>query len=268
VCCWVNRGTTAASDSESIRTSACLVSHLNTSRLSRSATPTLKALFPTIRPSMRLPKWGGGNQSLPSRGNTSFSCHRRNRHATALRADAFWPAMLYTQNGLPKLLTRSALVTVHLSSSPGRPRASRGLALRARGLSRYVAFQMDRNPRRFSGVLAGAPECHSILGCERSRSLRCGNRGNASARTVLGRRSRRRKRGRSVQLKRDARMANIGAFRVGSTNTYSRPMGAAHFLTKMLPRVSTEMSLHVLTYNFKRLMRILGAQEVIRAVRT
>jgi hypothetical protein len=35
-------------------------------------------------------------------------------------------------------------------------------------------------------------------------------------------------------------------------------MGATHFLTKTLPRVSTEMSLHVLAYNFKRLMRILG----------
>ena len=44
-------------------------------------------------------------------------------------------------------------------------------------------------------------------------------------------------------------------------------MGSTHFLTKTLPRVSTEMSLHVLAYNFKRLMRILGAQQVIRAVR-
>ena len=29
-------------------------------------------------------------------------------------------------------------------------------------------------------------------------------------------------------------------------------MGATHFLTKTLPRVSTEMSLHVLAYNLKR----------------
>ena len=29
-------------------------------------------------------------------------------------------------------------------------------------------------------------------------------------------------------------------------------MGSTHFLTKRLPRVSTEMSLHVLAYNFKR----------------
>jgi len=45
-------------------------------------------------------------------------------------------------------------------------------------------------------------------------------------------------------------------------------MGATHFLTKTLPRVSTEMSLHVLAYNFKRLIRILGTQRVIRAMRT
>jgi hypothetical protein len=45
-------------------------------------------------------------------------------------------------------------------------------------------------------------------------------------------------------------------------------MGATHFLTKTLPRVSTEMSLHVLAYNLKRLIRILGTQRVIRAMRT
>jgi hypothetical protein len=45
-------------------------------------------------------------------------------------------------------------------------------------------------------------------------------------------------------------------------------MGATHFLTKTLPRVNTEMSLHVLAYNFKRLIRILGTQGVIRAMRT
>jgi transposase len=44
-------------------------------------------------------------------------------------------------------------------------------------------------------------------------------------------------------------------------------MGATHFLTKTLPRVSTEMSLHVLAYNLKRLMQILGTQQVIRAMR-
>ena len=36
-------------------------------------------------------------------------------------------------------------------------------------------------------------------------------------------------------------------------------MGSTHFLTKRLPRASTKMSLHVLAYNFKRVMRIMGA---------
>ena len=44
-------------------------------------------------------------------------------------------------------------------------------------------------------------------------------------------------------------------------------MGATHFLTKTLPRVSTEMSLHVLAYNMKRVMNILGAGTLIEAMR-
>jgi len=35
-------------------------------------------------------------------------------------------------------------------------------------------------------------------------------------------------------------------------------MGATHFLTKTIKRVSTEMSLHVLAYNLKRVMNIMG----------
>jgi transposase len=44
-------------------------------------------------------------------------------------------------------------------------------------------------------------------------------------------------------------------------------MGATHFLTKTLPRVSTEMSLHVLAYNLKRVMQILGIGEMLRVLR-
>jgi len=40
-------------------------------------------------------------------------------------------------------------------------------------------------------------------------------------------------------------------------------MGATHFLTKTLGRVSTEMSLHVLAYNLKRVMKILGIGALI-----
>jgi transposase len=40
-------------------------------------------------------------------------------------------------------------------------------------------------------------------------------------------------------------------------------MGSTHFLTKTLPRVRTEMSLHVLAYNLKRAMQIFGTQTLI-----
>jgi hypothetical protein len=45
-------------------------------------------------------------------------------------------------------------------------------------------------------------------------------------------------------------------------------MGATHFLTKTLDRVSTEMSLHVLAYNFKRVMNLLGTAGMIEAMKT
>jgi len=44
-------------------------------------------------------------------------------------------------------------------------------------------------------------------------------------------------------------------------------MGATHFLTKRLKNVSTEMSLHVLAYNMKRVMNILGTKGLIQAMR-
>jgi transposase len=45
-------------------------------------------------------------------------------------------------------------------------------------------------------------------------------------------------------------------------------MGATHFLTKTMPRVSTEMSLHVLAYNLKRVMQIIGVKPLMQAIRT
>jgi hypothetical protein len=44
-------------------------------------------------------------------------------------------------------------------------------------------------------------------------------------------------------------------------------MGATHFLTRTLGRVSTEMSLQVLAYNMKRVMKILGITETIKVMR-
>jgi transposase len=43
-------------------------------------------------------------------------------------------------------------------------------------------------------------------------------------------------------------------------------MGSAHFLTKTIGRVSTEMSLHVLAYNLKRVMSVLGVAETMQAM--
>ena len=43
-------------------------------------------------------------------------------------------------------------------------------------------------------------------------------------------------------------------------------MGARHFLTRTLGRVSTEMSLHVLAYNMKRVMQIMGVKGLIAAM--
>jgi transposase len=44
-------------------------------------------------------------------------------------------------------------------------------------------------------------------------------------------------------------------------------MGATHFLTRTLPKVRTEMSLHVLAYNMKRMIRMLGTASLINAMR-
>jgi len=43
-------------------------------------------------------------------------------------------------------------------------------------------------------------------------------------------------------------------------------MGSTHFLTRTLKRFSTEMSLHVLAYNLKRVMNILGMGPLIAAM--
>jgi hypothetical protein len=44
-------------------------------------------------------------------------------------------------------------------------------------------------------------------------------------------------------------------------------MGSTHFLTKTLPRVNTEMSLHVLAYNLKRMLNLVGTKTLIEAIR-
>lgn len=44
-------------------------------------------------------------------------------------------------------------------------------------------------------------------------------------------------------------------------------MGATHFQMTTLPHVSTEMSLHILAYNIKRVVNILGVKSLMRALR-
>ena len=49
--------------------------------------------------------------------------------------------------------------------------------------------------------------------------------------------------------------------------TIKARMGATHFPMKRLPRVATEMALHVLAYNLTRVMNILGVAPLITAMR-
>lgn len=51
-------------------------------------------------------------------------------------------------------------------------------------------------------------------------------------------------------------------------NTRKSWMGATHFLTKTKAHVSTEMSLHVLAYNRKRVMNIMGSSHLMKAMAT
>jgi transposase len=48
--------------------------------------------------------------------------------------------------------------------------------------------------------------------------------------------------------------------------TLKMRMGATHFLMKRLPKVATEMALHVLAYNLTRVMNIVGIQPLIAAM--
>ena len=48
--------------------------------------------------------------------------------------------------------------------------------------------------------------------------------------------------------------------------TLKARMGATHFLMKRLPRVTTEMALHVLAYNLTRVLNIVGIKPVMAAV--
>jgi transposase len=49
--------------------------------------------------------------------------------------------------------------------------------------------------------------------------------------------------------------------------TLKMRMGATHFLMKTLPKVATEMALHVLAYNLTRVMNIVGIRPLLAAIR-
>ena len=44
-------------------------------------------------------------------------------------------------------------------------------------------------------------------------------------------------------------------------------MGATHFLMKTLPKVATEMALHLIAYNLTRVMNIVGIKPLFAAIR-
>jgi len=48
--------------------------------------------------------------------------------------------------------------------------------------------------------------------------------------------------------------------------TLKARMGATHFLMKTLPKVASEMALHVLAYNFTRVMNIIGVKPLMAAI--
>jgi hypothetical protein len=43
-------------------------------------------------------------------------------------------------------------------------------------------------------------------------------------------------------------------------------MGSAHFQTKTIPKVSSEMTLQVLAYNMKRAIRLVGTQKIMETI--
>jgi len=49
--------------------------------------------------------------------------------------------------------------------------------------------------------------------------------------------------------------------------TLKMRMGATHFLMKRLPKVATEMALHVLAYNLTRIINIVGVKPLLAAIR-
>ena len=48
---------------------------------------------------------------------------------------------------------------------------------------------------------------------------------------------------------------------------FFQSVGATHFLTRTMARASMEMSLHVLAYNMKRVIKLPGSETLMKAMR-
>jgi len=51
-------------------------------------------------------------------------------------------------------------------------------------------------------------------------------------------------------------------------STIKQAMGSTHFLTRRISSVTAEMSLHVLAYNLKRAINVLGADKILARLQT
>jgi prophage antirepressor-like protein len=49
-------------------------------------------------------------------------------------------------------------------------------------------------------------------------------------------------------------------------STIKHWMGSTHFLTRRLPSVKAEMSLHVLAYNMRRAINLLGTRNIVAGI--
>ena len=75
-----------------------------------------------------------------------------------------------------------------------------------------------------------------------------------------------------VQARLDKEKSGCNAYssrdsRAHPFGTLKMRMGATHFLMKTLPKVATEMALHVLAYNLTRVMNIIGIKPLLAAIR-
>lgn len=74
----------------------------------------------------------------------------------------------------------------------------------------------------------------------------------------------------SMQHRLDASPGRMRLRRSTVEHVFGTPkswMGATHFLTKTRPRVQTEMSLHVLAYNLRRIISLYGPKGAMKALR-